>query len=114
MPKPYYLHLTWRDYARCWQDFKDYFENDDGEAIQRPMRAALKRMLEQVMRAELTAHVRARPRQRTSHRVGYRNGSYCRNLLTTFGLIRMLSVHVRARDGCQPGCLSAIGVATRR
>lgn len=101
MPKPYYLHLSWRDYARCWQDFKDYFENDDGEAIQRPMRAALKRMLEQIMRAELTAHVRARPRQRTKRRTGQRNGSYARNLLTTFGLIRMLSVP-RPRQGRLP------------
>jgi len=95
---PYYLHLSKRQYLERWQEFKDFFQDDDLEVIQRPMRDALKRFLQGLLEVERTTQVSAKPHQRSKRRTGQRNGYYKRNLLTAFGMVRELLVP-RVRKG---------------
>lgn len=98
MPEPYYLHLSKKNYMERWQEFKDFFQDDDLEVIQRPMRDTLKKFLQGLLEVERTAQVGARPHKRSKRRVGQRNGHYKRNLLTAFGMVRDLLVP-RLRQG---------------
>ena len=98
MPEPYYLHLSKKQYMERWQEFKDFFQDDELEVIQRPMRDALRRFLQGLMEVERTAQVCARPHKRRNGRKGQRNGHYKRNLLTGFGMVRELLVP-RLRKG---------------
>jgi putative transposase len=98
MPEPYYLHLSKREYKERWQEFKDFFQDDEIEVIQRPMRDALKRFLQGLLEVERTTQVGAKPHQRSKRRAGQRNGHYKRNLLTAFGMVRELLVP-RLRQG---------------
>jgi len=98
MPEPYYLHLSKKDYIEYWQEFKDYFQDDEMEAVYRPMRDSLKLLLQGLMEAERTAQVCAQPHKRAKRRSGQRNGYYKRNLLTAFGMVRELLVP-RLRSG---------------
>jgi transposase-like protein len=98
MPEPYYLHLSKRQYMDRWQEFKDFFQDDEIEVVQRPMRDALKRFLQGLMEVERTAQVGARRNKRSKRRAGQRNGHYQRNLLTAFGMVRELLVP-RLRKG---------------
>ena len=98
MPEPYYLHLSKREYMDRWQEFKDFFQDDELEVVQRPMRDALKRFLQGLMEVERTAQVGARRHKRSKRRAGQRNGHYQRNLLTAFGMVRELLVP-RLRKG---------------
>lgn len=90
-----------RHFIDRWQEFKDFFADDEAEPVIGPMRQALKRFMEGVMLAQMVGHVNALPYQRTKQRTGHRNGSYTRNLLTSFGLIRQLVVP-RPRKGRLP------------
>jgi putative transposase len=98
MPEPYYLHLSKRQYMDRWQEFKEFFQDDELEVIQRPMRDALRRFLQGLMEIERTAQVGAGPHKRRKGRNGQRNGHYRRNLLTGFGMVRELLVP-RLRKG---------------
>ena len=98
---PDYLGLTKKQFVECWQEFKDYFQDDEAEVLARPLRQTLKRLLEWVMLAQMVGHVGAKPYQRTQERRGHRNGYYRRSLLTTFGLVRDLAVP-RPRKGRLP------------
>jgi len=92
MPEPYYLHLSKRQYMERWQEFKDFFQDDEIEVVQRPMRDTLKKFLQGLLEVERTAQVGARPHKRSRRRAGQRNGYYKRNLLTAFGMVRELLV----------------------
>jgi transposase-like protein len=81
-----------------WEEFKDCFQDDEAEVLRRPMRDALRRFLGDVLRQDLVAQLYARRYERTDNRKGYRNGSYYRSLLTSFGLIPRLEVP-RPRKG---------------
>jgi transposase-like protein len=98
MPEPYYLHLSKRQYMERWQEFKDFFQDDEIEVIQRPMRDALKRFLQGLMEVERTTQVRTRRHKRSRRRTDQRNGYYKRNLLTAFGMVHELLVP-RLRQG---------------
>ncbi|HDQ99458.1 MAG TPA: IS256 family transposase [candidate division WOR-3 bacterium] len=98
IPEPYYLHLSQKDYIERWQEFKDFFQDDEMEAVYRPMRNSLRLFLQGLMEAERTALVCAQPYKRAKRRSGQRNGYYRRNLLTAFGMIRELLVP-RLRSG---------------
>ena len=95
---PYYGHLSQRQYIERMQESKDWFENDEAEALRRPMTDALKRFLERVLRQDMVIQLMARRYQRTPKRAGFRNGCYYRSLLTSFGLIPGLAVP-RPRKG---------------
>jgi len=96
MPDP--LGLTRGQFAECWAEFKEYFEDDEDEVRSRPLRQVLKRFLESVMLAQLEEQIGARRYERGEGRRGYRNGYYTRGLLTGFGLIPSLLVP-RPRQG---------------
>lgn len=98
MPEPYYLHLSKRQYMERWQEFKDFFQDDEIEVIQRPMRDTLKRFLQGLLEVERTTQVGAGPNKRSKRRTDQRNGYYKRNLLTAFGMVRELLVP-RLREG---------------
>jgi len=85
-------------YIDHWREYKDFFADDEAEPVMAPMRQALKRFMEGVMLSQMVGHVNALPSERTKRRTGYRNGSYTRQLMTTFGLIRQLVVP-RPRKG---------------
>lgn len=95
---PDYLGLTRKEYAECWQEVKEYFQDDEAEALRRPMREALRRFLGGVLQLDLASQLYARRYERTPKRKDYRNGSYYRSLVTTFGLIPSLEVP-RPRHG---------------
>lgn len=99
MPVPYYLHLSKKDYIERWQEFKDFFQDDDLEVINRPMRDTLKRFLEGYMTIEQRDQLGALPHERTERRSGHRNGTYKRSLLTSFGVVRELLVPRVRRGG---------------
>ena len=58
----------------------------------------VKRHLERAMVAEVSVHVGCTRYQRSTERSGYRNGSYARDLLTSYGWIEDLKVP-RVREG---------------
>ena len=88
----YYLHLNKKEYIECLSEVKDYYTDWETEVIERPMRDALKKLLESTMQVEMIGQLRAKPHERTKTRTDYRNGSYYRNLITKFGLLRMLEI----------------------
>ncbi|MEO0081556.1 MAG: transposase, partial [candidate division WOR-3 bacterium] len=98
MPEPYYLHLSKTQYMERWQEFKDFFQDDELDVVQRPMRDTLKKFLQGLMQVEQTAQVGARRHKRSCRRTDQRNGYYKRNLLTAFGMVRELRVP-RLRKG---------------
>lgn len=98
MPESYYLHLSKTQYMERWQEFKDFFQDDELEVVQRPMRDTLKKFLQGLMQVEQTAQVGARRHKRSRRRTDQRNGYYKRNLLTAFGMVRELRVP-RLRKG---------------
>ncbi len=98
MPEPYYLHLSKTQYMERWQEFKDFFQDDELDVVQRPMRDTLKKFLQGLMQVEQTAQVGARRHKRSRRRTDQRNGYYKRNLLTAFGMVRELRVP-RLRKG---------------
>lgn len=62
------------------------------------IRSAVKAVLEEILDEEMAQHIGARHRERTEARVGERNGSYNRDLITPVGKIQQLRVP-RDRDG---------------
>ena len=88
----YYLHLNKREYIERLNEVKDYYTDWETEVIERPMRDALKKLLESTMQVEMLGQLKAKPYQRIKVRTDYRNGSYYRNLVTKFGLVRMLEI----------------------
>lgn len=79
----------------------DTYDGDENEALYRPMRDMLKRYLENVLRLDLASHLQAGRYQRNKERTDYRNGTYRRSLVTSFGTIPMLTVP-RPRKGRLP------------
>lgn len=79
----------------------DAYNGEENEALYRPMRDMLKHYLENVLRLDLTHHLGAKRYQRHSQRTDYRNGTYERSLVTSFGAIPMLTVP-RPRNGGVP------------
>ncbi len=94
----YYLHLNKREYIERLNEVKNYYTDWESEAIERPMRDALKKLLESTMQVELLGQLKAKPYQRIKVRTDYRNGYYYRNLVTKFGLLCMLEIP-RPRNG---------------
>lgn len=76
-----------------WLGFKGIWDQIQGE-VQR----GVKRSLERIMQAELRDQVGCERYERRKSRCGYRNGTYARDLLTSYGWIDGLVVpRVRAR-----------------
>lgn len=96
-----YLHLSKKEYIERWREVKDLFPDWDSDAFDEPIRAMIKETLQGVMQAELVGYLRAKPHERTAGRFGYRNGSYCRHLVTRYGLIQFLAVPRPRRGGFQ-------------
>lgn len=71
--------------------------NSVGHAIRGEAKHFVKVRLERAMCLEVTAQVGCGRYERSFGRRGYRNGSYARDLLTSYGWIESLSV---ARTGC--------------
>jgi len=92
-----YLHLSKKDYIERWSEVKEFFHDWESEAFDGPIRDLIKHTLENAMQAELVGHLKAKPQERVKERLDYRNGSYLRDLVTKYGLIRFLSVP-RARQ----------------
>lgn len=88
----YYSQLTKKDYNELWDVFKEVLGNEDAEALYRPMRDALKRLLEQTLVAEQNGYVRAKRFKHSRNRQAQRNGFYHRSLLTQYGFIAQLAV----------------------
>ncbi|MCX8014664.1 MAG: IS256 family transposase, partial [candidate division WOR-3 bacterium] len=97
--KPYFLHLTKKEYNNPWLIIKDYLHQDqDNDELYKAMRETLKQLLQSTMQIELNGLIKAAPYQRTPARTTHRNGYYHRNLLTKFGLLWNLEVP-RPRQG---------------
>jgi transposase-like protein len=97
--KQYGLHISKKEYNNPWLEIKHYLNGDWGnEDLCWAMRETLKQFLQGTMQVELNGIIKAAPYQRTKNRAGYRNGAYCRNLLTKFGLLWNLEVP-RPRQG---------------
>ena len=92
MANTYYLHLNRKEYIERWNDVKDYLVDYEGEPYQQKMREALKATLEGAIHAELVGYLRAKPHERTEGRFDYRNGTYRRGLVTSYGYLGMLEV----------------------
>ena len=88
-----------------WLGVKDFWSLMHGE-----VRGYIKRHLEAVLRVELSWRLGCERYQRSRDRCGYRNGSYGRDLLTTYGWIESVSVP-RPRAG---GVESAVLAKYRR
>jgi transposase-like protein len=84
--------LTRQDYSEVWDAFKQVLGDDDAEAMYRPLRDALKKLLEQTMVVEQNGHIQAQPFQHSLQRRNQRNGHYYRSLFTQFGFIAHLAV----------------------
>jgi len=94
----YYLHLNKKEYIERLNEVKDYYTDWETEVIERPMLDALKKLLESTMQVEMLGQLKAKPYQRIKVRTDHRNGYYYRNLVTKFGLLRMLEIP-RPRKG---------------
>lgn len=99
MANTYYLHLNRKEYIERWSEVKDLLTDYEGEAYKQSMRQALKRTLEGAMHAELVGYLRAKHHQRTEDRFDYRNGTYHRGLVTTYGYLGMLEVPRSRKKG---------------
>ncbi len=80
------LFCRWLGVKSIWSD------------LERETRHYVKRRLERAMVAEVTSRVGCARYQRSYARQGYRNGSYARDLLTSYGWIEGLEVP-RVREG---------------
>jgi putative transposase len=88
--------LTDLTVADLWKEVKDP-EHLWGD-LTREMQRTVKLLLQNWMHDELAAYLRAPSYGRVPHRRGYRNGTYCRTLTTTWGTIPDLEIP-RSRDG---------------
>jgi transposase-like protein len=88
------------EYSQLRNLVKEFYlaDSDEDEAMHRPMREMLRRYLENVLRLDLARQLQASRYQRSPQRTGYRNGSYTRGLVTSFGAIPMLTIP-RLRKG---------------
>ena len=89
---PYYGHLSQRQYIERMQVSKVWFDDEEAEALRRPMSVALKRLWERGLRQVMGIQLLARRYHRSPRRAGYRKGCYFRSLLSSFGLIPGLAV----------------------
>ena len=80
------LYSRWMGVKSIWRDI--HYET----------KRYVKRSLERAMRVELAYRLGCGRYKRSSERKGYRNGSYTRDLLATYGWIEDLEVP-RAREG---------------
>lgn len=85
--------LTLKD---LWKEVKD--EETVWGDLKLEAQVALRRLLNEALKAEMTNHLRAERHERSGKRIGYRNGSYTRDLETGLGLLRDVKVP-RSRDG---------------
>lgn len=85
--------LTLKD---LWKEVKD--EEIVWGDLKLEARVALRRLLNGALKTEMTNHLRAERHERSGKRIGYRNGSYTRDLETGLGLLRDVEVP-RSRDG---------------
>jgi putative transposase len=81
------LDFSEKNVAVQWSLVKGFWRD-----FQRQTIGYVKRSLEKVMRVELAVQVGCGRHERSERRRGYRNGSYGRELLTTYGWIGDLSV----------------------
>ncbi|MFH1687918.1 MAG: transposase [bacterium] len=80
------LFWRWLGVKSIWRD------------VEQETRHYVKRRLERAMESEATTRVGCARYQRSCERKGYRNGSYSRDLLTSYGWIEGLEVP-RVREG---------------
>ena len=73
-------------------------------AIQGEVRGHVKRRLERAMSEEVAARIGCDRYQRSHSRRGYRNGSYARSLLTSYGWIEEVLVPRIRQGGYTPSC----------
>ena len=88
------LWFTERDLRRRWAEIKGFFWQE----IDEQTRGAQKQLLEQLLRIEREEHVGAGWHQRGRGRRDWANGYYCRDLVTSVGVISRLMVP-RSRRG---------------
>ena len=78
-----------------WGEVKENFWSDDAKP---EVLKLVKELMESTLKEDLMLHIERRPYQRTRDNDSYRNGYYCRSLVTQFGTINDIKVP-RLRDG---------------
>jgi transposase-like protein len=73
---------------KLWSEVKDYTTDEISEGARRKV----KELLEKGILEEFEELVRCRPYERSQERSDYRNGYYCRGLLTTMGQISEIRI----------------------
>jgi len=94
------MDFSQKNLANRWLGVKGMWDLLQGETKQ-----FVKRRLESFMRAEVSHRLGCRRYQRSVKRQGYRNGSYARDLLTSYGWLEGLVVPRVREGGFQPLCL---------
>ncbi|MCK5358713.1 MAG: IS256 family transposase [Elusimicrobiales bacterium] len=82
------LYFTNKDVNQRWSDVKDDFWGD----IKKETLNAVKRLIETTMDIEVQDLIGGRRWEHLPKRRNYRNGSYCRNLWTSFGYLKGLKI----------------------
>ena len=103
--------LTDLTVADLWKEVKD--EATLWGDVSRETLRTVKLLLENRMHDELITHLNAGRYVRTGRRQGYRNGVYCRRLVTTWGTIPDLHIPRARRSGFQPSVLTRYQRRTR-
>ena len=94
------MDFSEKNLANRWLGVKGMWGLLQGETKQ-----FVKRRLESFMRVEVSHRLGCGRYQRSDGRRGYRNGSYVRDLLTTYGWIDGLMIPRVREGGFQPSCL---------
>lgn len=87
------LDFTEENLKHRWKEVNEFWK-----LIQEETKSCIKKNLERALELELALHLRCQSYERSERRRGYRNGSYARALLTSYGWIENLSVP-RTRAG---------------
>jgi putative transposase len=90
------LSQLWREVKQSEADEENFWGDLKEETLR-----IVKKLLEHSLEEEMSARVRASWYQHSPYRKGYRNGYYCRNILTELGLIEKLRVP-RTREEAGP------------
>jgi len=92
-----YLYLTERDVRQRWNEVKT--EETFWSSLSYRVKKMTKLLVEAALREERREYLNACSYERTEERIDYRNGSYTRDLLTSFGLISGIEVPRCRRKG---------------
>jgi len=98
-----YLYFTEKDLQQRWNEVKS--EDAFWSVLSYRVKKMTKRLLEATLWEEQRGYLSASRYERTEERSDYRNGSYTRDLLTSFGLIRQIRVPRCRKKGFVSGVL---------